>query len=198
MADALMWWAQTSWSTQAPGITMAFGPTGVAISGTVTGPGGIPLGLRSAGYATDVTSTFWLGPDRPAEGCEWESQGGDQTTGFATAVTFGGVQPLGPWPRSLLTVNRTHKVFSDGNLVWEALGHSTVLEVDDQYTTRAAILPQSGVSSLMSSNTFDFDRTKALTIEIQVRLWIYLLGGGTVTLSGVNVNIPQFFIHSTL
>jgi hypothetical protein len=198
MADVTMWWAQTSWSTRAPGLNIGFGPKGVTVSGTVTGPGGIPLGLSSAGYATDITSTFWLGPDRTVDGCAWESQAVDLTTGLVTAVTFGGVQPFGPWPRSLLTIRRTHRVFSDGNLLFEEPGLAPVVDVFEEYTTRAVSLPQSGVFPLLSSKAFDFDRTKALTIEIQVRLWIFLLGGGTVTLSGVNVNIPQFLIHSTL
>lgn len=199
MPNVSMWWAQTSFFTEAPGLTMTPGPTGIGVSGTVTGPGGIPLGLRAAGYNTDVTSVFWLGPDRPAEGCEWQSLAFDETTGLVTAVTFGGVEPFGPWPRSLLSVVRRYKVFSDGNLLFEELPRpESVVDVGTQFTTLAASMPVSGVFPGFSSRKFDFDRTKSLVIEIQVKLWIYLQGGGTVTLSGVNVRIPQFELRSTL
>jgi hypothetical protein len=200
MANVSMWWAQTTWSTEAPGLSMTFGPTGIGVSGTVTGPGGIPLGLRSAGYATLVTSVFWSGPDYyPPTGCEWQSLATDMTTGSVTAVTFGGVQPFGPWPQSLVSVVRRYRVFSGGTLLFEEQPRvDSIISVLDQYTTQTASLPLGGVFHGFSSKTFDFDRTKGLAIELQVKLWIYLQGGGTVTFSGVNVALPQFEIRSTL
>jgi hypothetical protein len=179
---------------------MAFGSTGIGVSGSVDGPPSPILGLNSAGYSVVVTGTYWVGPDRiPPTGCEWVSEAVDRTTGSITGLTHGGVVPFGPWPQTIVSVRKRHRVFSGNTLlVDEPEIYENILNIGDENTTETKSLPLSGVFMGLSRAKFDFDRTKGLAIELQVRFWIYLQGGGRVTFSGVNVALPQFDISSTL
>ncbi len=89
-------------------------------------------------------------------------------------------------------------MFSGSTLLLEEQQLQQILEITDQNTTTSAALPQFGVFSEFSSKTFDFDRSKGLSIELQVKLGVGLHGGGIFIFDGVVVALPQFDITSKL
>jgi hypothetical protein len=204
MANVLMWWAQTRFAENASGAgaSVSFGLGGgvVSVSGSVNGPPSPLFNLAEAGFNIQVTGFYWLGPDRvPPTGCEWESLATDMTTGSITGLTRGGIWPLGPWPLTQVNISRQHRVFSGGALlVQEPFSSEQIIFLGDENLSQTRTLPSFGAFPRFSSSKFDFDRSKGLNIELQWNCRIFMRGDGRVTFSGVNVDLPQFLISSTL
>lgn len=199
MSNVTMWWAQTSWSQNAPGVSLSPAPTGLTLTGTVPGPPSAPLTLNERIYTIRVTASYWLGIDRmPPTGCEWRSLATDMTMGTITGSTLGGIEPFGPWPVTRLYLRRFHRVFSGTNIIAQNETFDTIIDIGDTDTTVSATLPLNGVFTRFATKLFDFNRNQGLAIEVELEFRIFFRGDGALTFSTVLISVPQFDIRSTL
>lgn len=194
-----MWWAQTSWSSDAPGIAPSFGYAGVTLSGSQDGPPSPPLGLAQRGHNLAVTGWYWLDVGRiPPTGCEWDSLATDMTTGSISGLTRGGINIIGPQPLTNVYMTRKQRVFSGTNqIAQDQSGPVQILGIADPNSTGSFTLPQFGVFTQFPGSKFDFSRTQQLGIELSLNFRIWFRGDGRVTFN-VTVALPQFEIESTL
>ena len=133
---------------------------------------------------------------------EWISEGRGDRIRVAGADTYlgGGIQPIGPWPTTLVIKINRFRCFSGAKLLFqeERVVSPALVNIGSEFTSRTASLPASGLITTFSGRTFDFDRTLGLGIEAEVEHQVRFQGQGTVTFNSVTFNVPQFNISSTM
>jgi len=206
-----MWWAQTSWWNNIPGVTVTPSSLGLEVAGTVIGPPNPFLGLGGASYRLKFAALFWLGTDRmPPAGCKWVSKATAVVSGTISGSTFGGVWPFGPWPRTMMDPE-ARQLISSGSTVIADSGEFSLgggrnplneLRIIDNANTSASVsMPADGKFPAYSSTPFELDRTQGFGIELDITFYVNFTGTGIITFGSspsnpVIVGFPQFDIES--
>jgi hypothetical protein len=200
MPDVTMWWARTDWFWNTPaGLAITPRANGLELAGNIWGPtGGGLFVLPERQYRVRIVSSYWLGTDRmPATGSDWRSRAQDRSTGLIVGYTYGGGGALFSYPQTQLVRWTRHRVFSGSTLISSEQRMDYLVQIYDSDTSSVVSLPLHGVFTGVASQTFNFDRTQNLGIEVELEFVVFFRGDGRLRLDAVLISVPQFDIRST-
>lgn len=198
MPDVTMWWVRTQWSWNTPaGLAITPRPTHLELNGNLWGPTRTNGGLLERKYTIKIVHSYWLGTDRmPATGSDWKSKAQDRTEGLIVGYTFGDAWPFA-FAKTALTRYIRQRVYSGSTLIARDERYDKLIDVVTPYTSGVVSLPLHGVIFDISNQTFNFDRTQDLGIQVEMELVIFFRGDGRMRFDTVRHSVPQFDIGST-